>query len=322
MIKDHRIAVIVPCYRVKSQILGVLRAMPTEVDLIFCVDDRCPDASGDFIVAECRDPRVTVLRHESNRGVGGAVKTGYTAALAAGADIMVKVDGDGQMDPGLAPLFCRPIAEGIADYVKGNRFHNLEDATSMPLMRLVGNAGLSFITKLSSGYYNIVDPTNGYTALHRAALQELPLGKIADRYFFESDILFRLGIARAVVLDMPMKAVYAGETSSLKIGKVLFEFALKHLRNCAKRIGYLYFLRDFNVGSVNLLVALAALAFGLGFGSWRWAISLSQGVEATAGTVMLSALPVIIGVQCLLSFLQQDVASVPRLPLSRIRAIR
>lgn len=250
------------------------------------------------------------------------MKSGYEAALAAGAHIMVKVDGDGQMDPRLALRFCTPIVNGVADYVKGNRFHNLEDASSMPLVRLIGNAALSFITKLSSGYYSIVDPTNGYTAIHRAALEELPLAKIADRYFFESDMLFRLGIARAVVVDLPMQAVYAGEKSSLRVGKVLFEFSVKHFRNFGKRIGYRYFLRDFNIGSMHLLTALAALTFGITFGSWHWVRGLSMLTTASAGTVMLAALPLIIGFQSLLAFFQQDVAGMPSLPLNSFLRLR
>src|SRR5690606_32001950 len=150
------------------------------------------------------DPRVRVIRHASNLGVGGAVITGYQAAIADGMDILVKLDGDGQMDASLIPDFIEPIINGEADYTKGNRFFDLEELRSMPRIRLIGNAVLSFMTKFSSGYWNLFDPTNGFTALHADVARYLPLSKISKRYFFESDMLFRLNTLRAVVHDIPM----------------------------------------------------------------------------------------------------------------------
>lgn len=122
--------------------------------------------SGEYVKAHCTDPRVTVVKHEKNKGVGGAVMTGYRAAIADGAKVIVKIDGDGQMDPSLLREFVMPILGGEADYTKGNRFYDLSNISRMPAMRLFGNAGLSFLAKLSTGYWNIFDPTNGYTAIH------------------------------------------------------------------------------------------------------------------------------------------------------------
>jgi hypothetical protein len=186
-----RIAVVIPCYRVREQVLDVIRRIPSNVSLIVCVDDQCPDGSGRWLTEECRDPRVRVITHEENQGVGGAMVTGYQAALAAGADVVIKVDGDGQMDPALIPRFIQPIADGIADYAKGNRFYRPESLHSMPLVRLVGNALLSFVAKASTGYWRVFDPTNGYTAIHATALRLIPLEKISRRYFFETDMLYR-----------------------------------------------------------------------------------------------------------------------------------
>lgn len=203
---EIHIAVVIPCYRVQETILGVIAGIGDEVSRIYCIDDACPERSGDHVTANCRDPRVIVLRHSENRGVGGAVITGYRRALADGMDIIVKIDGDGQMDPSQLPSIVAPLLLGEADYVKGNRFYAPEGLKGMPPLRLVGNASLSFMTKLSTGYWMIFDPTNGYTAIHGSILTRLPLDKIAERYFFESDLLFRLNILDAVVVDLPMPA--------------------------------------------------------------------------------------------------------------------
>jgi len=313
------IAVVVPCYRVKGQVAGVLDAIGPEVSAIFVVDDACPEGSGDAVEATVRDPRVRVLRHERNRGVGGATLTGYRAALEAGADVVVKLDGDGQMDPAAIPELVAPLLAGEADYVKGNRFHSLEGLRAMPTVRLLGNSALSFLTKLSTGYWDLFDPTNGFTALDAGVARELPLDKVDDGYFFESDLLFRLGTERAVVRDVPMRAAYGDETSSLSVGRSAGEFLWKNLRNLGKRIFYGYFLRSFNIASVELVLGLVLLAFGAWVGLNHWAESARTGEPATAGTVMLAALPVMIGVQLLLAFLGFDMQNVPRQPLSARR---
>ncbi|MDE2582480.1 MAG: glycosyltransferase family 2 protein [Rhodospirillales bacterium] len=306
-----RVAVVIPCYRVREQVADVVDAIGPEIDLIYVVDDACPEHSGEHLLARCADPRVQVLVHEANQGVGGAVITGYRQALADGAEIVVKLDGDGQMAPALIPRLVAPIMEGRADYTKGNRFWNLEDAGTMPPARMAGNIALSFLTKLSSGYWGVFDPTNGFTAIHAAVLRELPLNKIARRYFFESDMLFRIGILRGLVVDVPMTAVYHDAPSSLRIGRVLLPFFARNMFNTAKRILYRYFLRDFSIASIQLLAGLALLSFGTVFGIREWSISTESGVVASTGTVMLAALPVILGVQLLLSFLSFDVAGTP-----------
>lgn len=311
-----KIAVVVPAYRVSRHILGVIASTGPMVGQIIVIDDACPDGSGALVEARCRDPRVVVLRHETNQGVGGAVMTGYRHAIDSGAEIIVKIDGDGQMDPGLLPRFVAPISAGMADYTKGNRFYDLSRIGQMPALRLVGNAMLSFMAKFSSGYWDVFDPTNGYTAISARVARLLPADKISRRYFFETDMMFRLGTFRAVVVDVPMDARYADESSNLRIGRVLGEFLAKHVRNFCKRIFYNYFLRDLSVASFELLAGLALLAFGTGFGAVAWWTGVSDGVPTTAGTVMLAAMPVLVGLQFLLAFLSYDIASVPRLPLS------
>lgn len=309
------IAVVIPCYRVRDQILDVLKGIGDECERIYVVDDACPEGTGDHVEQHCSDPRVRVLRHATNQGVGGATLTGYRHALEDGADVLVKLDGDGQMDPALIPRLVRPVVSGVADYAKGNRFNDLDVVQRMPRSRLVGNAILSFVSKLSTGYWNVFDPNNGFTALHARVAERLPLDKISRGYFFESDMLFRLGVLRAVVIDVPMTARYGDESSGLVIRQVAGEFLGRHLTNTVKRIGYNYFLRNFSVASVEIVAGPLLLLFGTVIGVERWLASIATGVPATAGTVMLAALPVLMGTQLLLSFLNHDVQDVPRDPL-------
>ncbi len=306
------VAVVIPCYRVKAQILDVLASIGPEVGRIYVVDDCCPEGSGRFVQAECRDARVQVLFHQVNQGVGGAMATGYRSALEDRAEIVVKIDGDGQMDPALIGKIIAPIAEGSADYTKGNRFFDLEGLAAMPKVRIFGNAVLSFFSKISSGYWQTFDPTNGYTAIHAKVLKKLPLHKVEKRYFFESDMLFRLNTLGAVVCDVPMEARYAEETSSLRVARVIPEFLSKHLKNSLKRLFYNYFLRDFNIASVDLVCGLLMFLGGVLFGSVKWYSSLKTGVPVTSGTVMLAALPTLIGIQLILAFISFDVSNVPR----------
>ena len=309
-----RVAVVIPSYRVCDHILGVIDGIGSEVARIYVVDDCCPDASGNLVERSCKDPRVRVLRNSQNQGVGGAVLVGYRAALEEQADVIVKIDGDGQMDPSLIPDFVRPIAAGDADYAKGNRFYDLEEVRQMPAVRLFGNAALSFMTKLSSGYWNIFDPTNGYTAIHRDVAMRLPFSKISRRYFFESDVLFRLNTLRAVVVDVPVSARYGKEVSNLHISTVAGEFLVKHLRNFAKRVFYNYYLRDMSIASIELPIGLALLLFGLVFGVSHWIDSVRSGIATPPGTVMLSALPLLVGIQLVLAFFNYDISSVPHRP--------
>jgi dolichol-phosphate mannosyltransferase len=312
---QNNIAVIIPCYRVKAHILGVIARVGSEVTHIYVVDDACPEGTGEFVQAQCRDPRVTMLRNEQNLGVGGAVMAGYAAALRDGANILVKVDGDGQMDPALIPRFVRPIAMGQADYSKGNRFYDLTRIGQMPALRLIGNAVLSFMAKLSTGYWNLFDPTNGFTAIHARVARHIPFAKVSQRYFFETDMLFRLNIIRAVVTDIPMHASYGSEQSNLKIRKVVWEFMAKHVRNFTKRVLYNYFLRDMTIASVELVFGAGLLLFGLVFGSYQWLKAVSNSMPTPLGTIMLAALPTLLGLQMLLAFVGFDVANVPRRPI-------
>lgn len=313
-VRPH-IAVVIPCYRVASHVLEVIERIGPEVGWIIAVDDACPEGSGKVIELQCSDPRVRVLRHAENLGVGGAVMTGYREAATLPVEAVVKLDGDGQMNPALIPKLCEPLLCGRADYVKGNRFFRLSYAAGMPPLRLFGNSVLSFLTKLSSGYWQLFDPTNGFTAIHRALLPQLDYEKIAKRYFFESDLLYNLNQLRAVVVEMPMISIYGGEPSSLRPARMIGPFLRGNLRNGFKRIFYSYFLRGFSVASIELILGALMLLFGAVFGARHWWLSVAEGVPATAGTVMVAALPLILGLQFLLSWLGFDIAAEPRYPI-------
>ncbi|MBV6826566.1 glycosyltransferase [Pseudomonas sp. PD9R] len=314
-----KVAVVVPSYKVCAHILDVVSAIGPEVARIYIVDDCCPDGSGDFVLNNCSDDRVVVLKNKENLGVGGAVMAGYRAAINDGMEIIVKIDGDGQMDPSLISDFILPIILGEADYTKGNRFFDLEQIRSMPRVRLFGNAVLSFMTKISSGYWNLFDPTNGFTAIHSDVAKHLPFDKISNRYFFETDMLFRLNILRAVSVDVPMDAKYGDEVSNLKASKIVFEFLFKHIRNFSKRIFYNYYLRDMSLASIEMPLGVVLVLSGGIYGVANLIGSIHTGISTSAGTVMLAALPLILGVQFLLAFIGYDIASVPKRPFHRLR---
>jgi len=302
------IAVVIPSYRVRNHILAVLGQIGSEVTAIYVVDDACPEDTGRFVKEHVTDPRVNVLWNDQNLGVGGATLAGMKQAAADGADVIVKIDGDGQMDPALIPSFVGVILIGEADYAKGNRFFDPEGVASMPLGRLIGNAGLSFLAKMSTGYWHSFDPTNGFFAIHASLVGLLPLEKISRRFFFESDLLFRLNVLTARVVDVPMHSHYADEVSNMKPHREIPRFALAHLRNFGKRIFYNYFIRNFSIASLELVLGLALLLFGVVYGLSKWGTS----VPATAGTVMIAALPIIVATQLLLAFINYDIQSVPR----------
>jgi hypothetical protein len=316
--KTYKTAAVIPCYKVKNHIIDVIAGLsPQIIDLILVVDDKCPEQTGLYVEKNCVDPRVKIIYHRFNQGVGGAVVSGYKAALDEKCSIVVKVDGDGQMPIKIIEELISPIITGKADYVKGNRFFNIDDLLKMPKIRLLGNSILSFISKMSSGYWDIMDPTNGFTAISSAVLEKLPFDKISKRYFFESDMLFRLNTYRAVIAEIPHQSIYEDEESNLKIKKIIIPFLYKYSRNFVKRIFYTYFIRNFNVGSVEIIVGCFLVLIGLVLGGNYWTKSILLDIPATSGQVMLSALPLILGFQSLLAAMQYDVNNTPKQPISK-----
>jgi glycosyltransferase involved in cell wall biosynthesis len=301
------VVVVIPCYRVSKKVVGVIRSVPPFVRHIVVVDDACPERSGD--VAEAlADPRVVVVRHAKNKGVGGAMKTGFRRALELGPDVVVKLDGDGQMDPAALPRLCRPLLARRCAFAKYNRFWHFAELEQMPLVRRVGNLGLSFLTKAASGYWRVFDPTNGYVAIRGDVLRSLKLSALSDDYFFETSLLIELGKRGFRVLDLPLPASYGDETSSMKLGRVLFTFPFKLLRGGLGRIWYRHFWFDFTLSALLLLVGLPLLLWGVGFGGYAWWLSLQSDTPATPGTVMLAALPFLLGFSMLLQALTLEIS--------------
>lgn len=303
-------AAVVPCYNEEAHVADVIRALATRVDLVVAVDDRSTDRTWD-VLQGLAGPGIVPVRHDVNRGVGAAMVTGYRAAMELGADVMVKVDGDGQMSPEHLRHIVAPVAHGEADYAKGNRFHDLPALSAMPRVRLLGNGVLSFLTKLASGYWSVFDPTNGFTAVSREMLERLDLDRVPGGYFFESGMLIELNIRGARVRDVPIPARYGEETSSLNIWRVAWEFPPLLVRGLLRRFFWRYLIQDFNALTVCVLAGLPALLFGTVFGAYHWWLSATTGVPATAGTTILAALPVLLGFQCLLTAFVLDILYQP-----------
>ncbi|MGE4218739.1 MAG: glycosyltransferase family 2 protein [Alphaproteobacteria bacterium] len=308
-----KIAVVLPCFRVARHLEAVVSGLPARIDRILVVDDACPEGSGDLAQAlASRDARVEVIRHAVNRGVGAATVTGYRRALELGCEIVVKMDGDGQMDPDRLPDLLEPVLSGRVDYAKGNRFKHVAALRTMPRLRLFGNSLLSFLVKAASGQWSVMDPTNGFTAIHARALETIALDRLSPRYFFECDLLIALGTAGLPVEDVAMPARYGAEDSSLRIGQVLAEFPPLLLHRFFQRILVRYFVADFTVVSLYLLLGLPMLGWGIGWGLTEWTESVRSGVTRSAGTVMVAALPTLLGFQLLLQAVAQDIRNTPQ----------
>lgn len=304
----------IPCYRVADRIAAVLECVPKSCDLIVCVDDASPDDLVGALTA-AGDPRVLYVKHDVNRGVGAAVQTGWTEALERGAEFIVKLDGDGQMDGRDIDALLSPLLNGRADFAKGNRFVHQRALRTMPITRLVGNAALSLGVKAVSGYWNLLDPTNGFLAIRAGMLRQLDRSRLADRYFFETSLLVELNIQRARVADVAIPARYDGGPSSLGVTHSVVTFPPRLAKAFLRRFYWRYVIQDFGVVSVGALLGVPLTLFGVLFGAWHWAQSVRSGVPATAGTVFVAALPIILGVQLLLVALVLDVLASPTVKL-------
>jgi glycosyltransferase involved in cell wall biosynthesis len=313
-----KVAVVIPCYRVRDKIVDVVDSVLATVDFVIAVDDCCPEKSGEFLRKVHTEPKLTVVFHEQNQGVGGAMITGFKTALELGADIVVKMDGDGQMEARHMPRLIAPLAARKADFAKGNRFYDLRALRQMPLVRRFGNFGLTLLSKAASGFWHLSDPTNGYFAVRANALRLLNFHLLAPRYFFEISLLIQLNVIRAIALDVPIPAKYADENSSLSPWRALVEFPGKLAGGLVHRIWWRYFIYDINIVTVFLITG-ALLFFGGGaFGAWRWSHNWLYGHEQSAGTVAVAMLPMILGFQMLLQAVVLDMMDKPDAPISDV----
>ncbi|HKY63400.1 MAG TPA: glycosyltransferase family 2 protein [bacterium] len=310
MYQGKRIAVVVPAHNEERHIAEVLRTMPEYVDHILVVDDASADRTS-AAAAEVQDPRVEVLRNTRNLGVGGSVLRGYERAIELDADIAVKMDGDGQMDPDFLSELLDPLLGGEVKYTKGNRFLAGEALQAMPTHRLWGNIGLTFFNKLASGYWNVFDPQNGYTAINVRTLTGLDRSKIHSGYFFENDMLVHLNLLHSRVIDVAIPARYGDEKSDLNPFKVGLSFPFLLLRRFFYRIYQKYVLRDFS--PIALFLGLGGLLFlwGTFLGFYLWIKAIYTAVPSPTGTIMLSLLPLILGFQLLLQAIVLDIQETP-----------
>jgi len=296
---EESVAVVIPAYRVADEVGAVIASIGPAIAHIVVVDDQCPDASGDA-AEKSADPRVVVVRREHNGGVGAAFKSGADKAIELGARFIVKVDGDGQMDTSLIPRLLGPLRERRAAMCKGNRFWDFRALRRMPIVRRMGNLGLSFLVKAASGHWSVFDPTNGFFAVRADVFGALPSAALAKRYFFEISLLLELGKRGFRVTDAPMPARYGAESSSLSVTRVLVTFPGLLILGAVKRFFFRNFWFDFTPTAALTSFAMPLLLWGVGFGGWAWVESLRTGEVATAGTVMLAALPFLVGAQSLL----------------------
>lgn len=314
---ETHVAAVIPAYNVERELGEVLRQIPALIRTIIVVDDASRDDTGALAERYAQlDSRIVVIHHETNRGVGGAMITGYRKALETGADIVVKIDGDGQMPLWLVPQLIEPLIDGSADYTKGNRFRDLAAVRVMPRVRRIGNVVLSFLAKVATGYWHCFDPTNGFVAIRADVLSQLPLHLIDETYFFETSMLSHLYILGAVVKEVPIPARYAGETSSLSIVRVLHQFPAKLFSSLMRRIVLKNFVYDFNLESLHILCGLPILLAGVLYGGYNWWWYASHGVAAPTGTVVLSSLLVTVGIQLLINAVNLDLQAMPREPMN------
>jgi len=311
MYEGLRVAAVVPALNEAAHVGDVLRRMPAYVDLIVVVDDGSSDDTAGAATA-VQDARVQVIRHPAPRGVGGATVTGMQRALEQGAELVVKVDGDGQMDPTHMEALLRPLARDGYDYAKANRFLHHAALRQMPRHRLIGNFLLTFLTKMASGYWHIFDPQNGYLAARASALRSLDLADLATGFFFENDMLIHLNIFNYRVKDVPLPARYGDERSSLRVNRILLTFPLYLARGFAIRMWEKYLLRDFSPIAMFWLVGLPLMLFGGVFGLAVWWHSLASGRAASTGTVMLSVLPFLLGFELILQAIILEIRETPR----------
>lgn len=314
---EVHIAAVVPAYNVSAVIGDVLRQMPALFRSIVVVDDASRDDTAAVVEGYAQlDPRILLVRHEVNRGVGGAMVTGFRKALEGGADVIVKVDGDGQMPLWLVPQLVQSLIDGTADYTKGNRFRDFQAIRAMPFVRRIGNVILSFLAKAATGYWHCFDPTNGFLAIRADVLSQVPLKKIDPTYFFETSMLSHLYVLGAVVKEIPMPARYAGEPSSLSIGRVALQFPGRLVWSLLRRLTLKNFVYDFNLESFHIACGLPLLAAGILYGGYEWWWHVSHLIAAPTGTVVLSALLITLGAQLLISAVNLDLQAIPRDPIN------
>ncbi len=314
---NKNIIIVIPCFKVKYKILKVISKIPRWINKVICVDDCCPDNSGKFIIDNTSDDRIITLFNSRNLGVGGASLVGFKHAKELGAEIIIKVDGDDQMDLSLINNFIEPIISNDADFTKGNRLTKFKDYYNMPLSRKLGNICLSFFNRFSSGYWNLFDTTNGYLCFNSKLIDLLPLEKISKDYFFESDLLNWLYIIRAKVKDIPIKSIYNNEKSNINIFSVILRFPVLYFRNFFRRFFYEYCLRNPDMKFISFIFGFLSLIFGITFSLNAWKTGTGE-IPSTSGTVAVALISLLVGINFISYFFFSDMNNYPKKNLTTI----
>ena len=309
MYKNMRVAVVVPAHNEEKLIGRTIRAVPEFVDFVVVVDDASTDATAKR-AREVEDPRLTLIERQVNAGVGGAIMDGHKQALELGADVNVVMAGDAQMDPDYLPSLLDPIADEGYGFTKANRFYSRQALVGMPAIRIFGSIMLSFATKLASGYWNLFDPQNGYTAITRQALRQIDPDRVARSYSFENDLLIWLGIANVRAKDVPVPAVYGEEVSGMRLFRVVPELSRLLFVGFWRRIFLKYVLMSFSPIALLLFTGLFLCLVGIGVGIWALVVT-SSAAAPTAGTVLLAVGPLLVGINMLVHALTLDIQQTP-----------
>ncbi len=309
MYRDRVIAVVVPAFREERLIGETISGVPSFVDHLIVIDDASPDGTA-AAAQSVGDPRVEVVRLEVNQGVGGAVLTGHQRATDLGAEISVVMAGDNQMDPAKLTLLLDPIIDEGYGFTKGNRFFSPTSMSGMPAHRAVGNMALTFLTKAASGYWNIVDPQNGYTAITAESLSLVPLDRVSRRYDFENDLLIWLNIANVRAKDVNIPARYGSELSTVRLRSFVPRVSALLFRGFWRRMWFKHMLWSFSPIALLFFSGFASLAFGLAVGLWVTAVAMG-GQTPTAGTSVLAVVPFFCGFIMLIQALVLDIQATP-----------
>lgn len=301
MLKEKSIAVVVTAHNEEKLILQVLETLPEWVDQVVVVDDHSSDRTAEIVQEHMKsDSRVEMVRHPRNRGVGGAIRTGYRVCLEKGMDVTVIMNGDAQMHPDDLPHIVEPVAAGIADYSKGNRLFHGKAWDLIPRHRYIGNAVLSLFTKVASGYWHVADSQCGFTAISLEALKNIPIENIFPRYGVPNDILVKLNIENMRVIDVPIRPVYGiGEKSGIRLAKVIPDISLLLFRCFFQRMLGKYVIRDFHPLVFFYMLGLVAFPLGTAMGFYYFLFRLFVG-HVTPVTALFAAFLTLMGLLFLL----------------------
>ncbi len=309
MYKGQVIAAVVPAHNEAAHIADVIAGLPDTVDHVVIVDDASSDETA-AIVESSTDPRVVLIRHQQNTGVGGAIVSGHRRALELGSDVNVIFAGDDQMDPAYLTELLDPITDDGYGFTKANRFYSSTSFKGMPTYRVIGNVVLSFANKAASGYWNLFDPQNGYTAISTEVLRRLDLDNLAQGYQFENDLLLNLNILDVKARDVPVPARYGSEVSGIKLRKVIPAIGGLIFVGFLRRVLLKYVIGSFSPIALFLFSGFMLWLWSAAFGAWTIYETIGPG-EASVGTVLLSVVPFLMGFQLILTALTLDIQASP-----------